>query len=145
MIIDNNEMTLKIKSFSCNESFARTTVANFCVILNPTIEEISDIKTAVSECVTNCVVHAYPNIVGDIEIFVKLIGREVNIVIKDNGVGIKDIEKAKQPFYTTVQNGDRSGMGFTVMETLMDELYVESNQGVKVTMIKYLADEVMGE
>lgn len=133
-----NEMKLKIKALSENEGFCRACVASFCANLLPTIEELSDIKTAVSEAVTNSVVHAYPDDKGYIDIIVKISGDTVYITISDSGVGISDIEKAREPFYTTIKNGERSGMGFSVMETFMDSVVVKSKigKGVTVTMTK---------
>ena len=131
---ENNEMTLIVKAHSVNESFVRSTVAAFCVPLNPTLDEITDIKTAVSEAVTNCVVHAYPNMSGDIIINVKLVNNSVYIKVSDKGVGIVDINKAIEPFYTTKPNEERSGMGFTVMESFMDTLKVVQNKGKGITV-----------
>lgn len=122
-----NEMTLIVKAISVNESFVRACVASFCVQVEPSLDEITDIKTAISEAVTNCVVHAYPKHKGEITINVKLYEDSVEILISDKGVGIKDINKALEPFYTTKPNEERSGMGFTVMESFMDELKVTSN------------------
>lgn len=133
-----NEMKLRIKALSENESFCRACVASFCSGLLPTIEELGDIKTAVSEAVTNAVVHAYPNNPGFIDILVKILGDTVYITITDTGVGIVDIERAREPFYTTIKNGERSGMGFSVMESFMDNVVVKSKlgKGVTVTMTK---------
>lgn len=133
-----NEMTLNVKSYSSNERFVRSTVAAFCVELNPTLDEINDIKTAVSEAITNCVVHAYPDSKGDISIKVKLYEDEIYISITDYGVGIVDIDKALEPFYTTKPEQERSGMGFTVIESFMDSMKVISNKtnGISVQMIK---------
>lgn len=133
-----NEMKLRIKALSENESFCRACVASFCSGLLPTIEELGDIKTAVSEAVTNAVVHAYPNDPGFIDILVKILGDTVYITITDAGVGIVDIERAREPFYTTIKNGERSGMGFSVMESFMDNVVVKSKlgKGVTVTMTK---------
>lgn len=133
-----NEMKLRIKALSENESFCRACVASFCSGLLPTIEELGDIKTAVSEAVTNAVVHAYPNNPGFIDILVKILGDTVYITITDTGVGIGDIERAREPFYTTIKNGERSGMGFSVMESFMDNVVVKSKlgKGVTVTMTK---------
>lgn len=130
-----NEMTLKLKSLSENEAFVRACVASFCLPLNPTLDEINDIKTAVSEAVTNCVVHAYPNEPGEIIINVKLINNSIYITVKDFGVGIEDISKAKEPFYTSKPEGERSGMGFTVMESFMDSVEVQSTLGTGTTVI----------
>lgn len=131
---ENNEMTLIIKAEPINEGFARSTVAAFCVPLNPTLDEITDIKTAVSEAVTNCVVHAYPFSKGEIIINVKLVNNCVYIKVSDKGVGIVDINKAIEPFYTTKPNDERSGMGFTVMESFMDTMKVTQNKGKGITV-----------
>lgn len=141
----NNEMKLRIKALSENEGFCRACVASFCSNVLPTIEELCDIKTAVSEAVTNSVVHAYPNEVGDIEIIVKISNNTIYITITDFGVGIQDIEKAKEPFYTTVNTGERSGMGFSVMETFMDSVVVKSKigKGVTITMTKNIGSNVL--
>lgn len=145
-----NEMTLTIKSLSENESFARSSVAAFCLPLNPTIDEITEIKTAVSEAVTNCVVHAYPDKTGDIVIKVKLTENEVCISVTDYGIGIDNLEKAIEPFFTTKPEDDRSGMGFTVIESFMDSFKLERNKtaGVTVSMKKRIGVkkvEVVGE
>ena len=123
---------------SVNEGFARVCVASFCVQLNPSVDEITDIKTAVSEAVTNCVVHAYPTSVkGDVVLRCELEDDMVTITITDHGVGIKDIEKAREPFYTSKPSAERSGMGFTVMESFMDNVQVSSNSfGTTVKMSK---------
>ena len=130
-----NEMTLKIKSVSENEAFARACVASFCLPLNPTLEDIADIKTAVSEAVTNCVVHAYPLDSGEIVINVKIIENSVYITVKDFGVGIENVIQAKEPFFTSKPNNERSGMGFTVMESFMDSVDVTSTLGTGTTVI----------
>lgn len=133
-----NEMKLTIKALSENEGFARSTVCAFCVGANLSLDDLTEIKTAVSEAVTNCVVHAYPNTVGDIKINAKITSEKIIISISDEGVGIDDIEKAKEPFYTTKPNEERSGMGFTVMESFMDKLIIKQNKknGVTVFMEK---------
>ncbi len=148
-----NTMSIKIPAKSENESFARAVVAAFCSSLDPTVDEISDLKTAVSEAVTNCVVHAYQKrqsnedlIALDCELYEDM----VRVKIADHGVGITDINQAMQPFYTTVQDGERSGMGFTVMQSFMDEISVNNNDGggTVVTMIKNFtkeAEKVSGE
>ena len=141
--MDYNEMSVKFKAISANEGFARVCIAAFLSEYNPTIDEIGDIKTAISEAVTNCVVHAYPKgVIGDVEMYVQVNNGEVYISISDNGIGIDDIEQAKQPFYTSKPNSDRSGMGFTVMEGFMDTLSITSghNKGVKVEMTKRLGE-----
>lgn len=134
----DNEMLLRFKSKSINESFARSAVAAFILQTDPTIEEMNDIKTAVSEAVTNCIVHAYDNEDENIEIICELEGNNLHIAIADTGKGIEDIEKARQPFYTTRPEDERSGMGFTVMETFMDTLEVLKNnpKGIIVKMTK---------
>ncbi len=137
-IINENEMKLEFLSKANNEAFARITVAAFVSQLDPTIEEISDIKTAVSEAVTNSIVHGYENKIGIIKLTCKIVDNEIFIEISDSGKGIENIEMAKQPLYTTKPNLERSGMGFTIMESFMDNLEVESIIGVgtKVTMSK---------
>lgn len=135
-----NKMNLEFSSKSDNEAFARITVASFASQLDPTIEQISDIKTAVSEAVTNCIIHGYENKEGIIKIECTLYKDSIEIVIIDNGKGIKDIEKAKEPLYTTKPELERSGMGFTIMESFMDELVVESVEqvGTKIKMKKII-------
>ena len=134
----SNFMEVTFKALSINEGFARVCVASFCVQLNPSVDEITDIKTAVSEAVTNCVVHAYPTSVkGDVILRCELEGDLVTVTITDKGVGIKDIEKAREPFYTSKPSAERSGMGFTVMESFMDNVQVLSNSfGTSVKMTK---------
>ncbi|MBO7527259.1 MAG: anti-sigma F factor [Clostridia bacterium] len=122
-----NEMEITFKALSVNEGFARALVAAFCVQANPSLDEITDIKTAVSEAVTNAVVHAYPLGDGDITIKIKLYSCGVYIDICDNGIGIEDFEKAREPFYTSKPDEERSGMGFTVMESFMDEVELKRN------------------
>ena len=136
--ITENEMKLEFISKSNNEAFARISVAAFVAQLDPTIEEISDIKTAVSEAVTNAIVHGYEDKMGIVTLICKIHENEIFIQISDNGKGIEDIDMAKQPLYTTKPNLERSGMGFTIMESFMDELQVESVLGIgtKVTMKK---------
>ena len=131
-----NEMKLEFLSKSANESFARIAVASFASQLDPTIEEIADIKTSVSEAVTNAIIHAYDNSEGTIKIHSKLFENEIEITIVDLGKGIENVEEAKSPLYTTKSNLERSGMGFTIMENFMDELKVESvvGLGTKITM-----------
>lgn len=136
-----NKMTLKVKALSINESFVRASVSGFCLQLNPSLDELTDIKTAVSEAVTNCIVHAYPNESGEITINVTLYNDSVKIEIIDNGIGIKNLEEAKKPFFTTKPNEERSGMGFTVMESFMDSVQVLNNLagGVKVELTKNIS------
>lgn len=135
-----NEMTMTVKSLSENESFIRSSVAAFCLPMNPTLDEITEIKTAVNEAVTNCIVHAYPNSVGNIVIKVKLFDDYVTISVTDFGVGIDNLEKAVEPFFTTRPDQERSGMGFTVIESFMDNFKLERNKtsGVTVTMKKHI-------
>lgn len=137
----SNFMEVCFKALSVNEGFARVCVASFCVQLNPSVDEITDIKTAVSEAVTNCVVHAYPTQnKGDIILRCELEDDLITITVTDKGVGIKDIEKAREPFYTSKPSQERSGMGFTVMESFMDNVEVFSNSfGTTVKMTKKVA------
>ncbi len=137
----SNFMEVTFKALSVNEGFARVCVASFCVQLNPSVDEITDIKTAVSEAVTNCVVHGYPNSVkGDVILRCELEDNVVTVTVSDKGVGIKDIEKAREPFYTSKPSAERSGMGFTVMESFMDEVQVTSNSfGTSVRMTKKIS------
>lgn len=129
-----NEMLLEIDSLSKNESFARMVVAGFVAQLDPTVEEIADIKTAVSEAVTNAIIHGYEEENGKISIICKISEHEIFIEIKDCGKGIEDIEKAMEPLYTTKPDMDRSGMGFSFMEAFMDDLEVESKLGAGTTV-----------
>lgn len=130
-----SEMKLQIESRSVNESFARVAVSAFVSQLDPTVEEINDIKTAVSEAVTNCIVHAYREKLGIIYINVKLLeGGTAQIKIRDKGCGIKDIKKAMEPLYTSL-GGDRAGLGFSVMESFCDKISVRSKFGVGTTVI----------
>ena len=133
-----NEMKIEFASKSANEAFARISVAAFASQLDPTIEEIADIKTSVSEAVTNAIIHAYPNREGIIKLKATLFENEIEIEVSDTGEGIENIEEAKEPLYTTKANLERSGMGFTIMENFMDELKVESivGLGTKITMNK---------
>lgn len=134
----DNEMKLEFISKASNESFARITVAAFAAQLDPSIEELADIKTAVSEAVTNCIIHAYENRLGVVRLSARLKEDEIIIEISDHGKGIENIEMAKEPLYTTKPNLERSGMGFTIMESFMDDVKIESvvNLGTKVTMSK---------
>lgn len=137
-----NKLRLTLPALSINESAARAMVSAFCAQLNPTIEEIADIKCAVSEAVTNCIVHAYKDVPGEIYITVWLSDtRTVKIEIRDKGCGIADTELVKTPLYTTDQSGERSGMGFAVMESFMDKLSLRSVVGkyTKVTLQKQLS------
>ena len=136
-----NEMRMRLPSLSVNEGMARAAVAAFCAQLDPTASELADIKCAVSEAVTNCIVHAYRDTVGIIYITVKLCeGGLVRIEIKDKGCGIENVELARTPLYTTDREGERSGMGFTVMESFCDKVRVFSGckKGTTVTLFKYV-------
>lgn len=126
---DTNEMLLEFESKSQNESFARTVVAAFAAQLDPTIEELADIKTAVSEAVTNSIIHGYADCVGKIQMKCVICKDELTVEIKDFGVGIENIQKAMEPLYTTRPELERSGMGFSFMEAFMDHLEVESKVG----------------
>ena len=134
----DNEMKLEFLSKSSNEAFARITVAAFASQLDPTIEELADIKTAVSEAVTNCIIHGYEDTEGLIKIRARLIKNTIEIEISDTGKGIEDIELARKPLYTTKGNLERSGMGFTIMESFMDDVEIDSvfGLGTKVIMRK---------
>lgn len=137
-----NEIRFTVPSLSVNEGTARAVVSSFVVQVDPTVEELSDIRTAVSEAVTNCIVHGYRNSSGAVEITVRLLpNREIYIRIKDNGCGIPDIEQAMQPLFTTAPEEERSGLGFSVMESFMDRLVVRSKigRGTTVTMRKKLS------
>ena len=124
-----NEMTLIFDSMPENEGLARVTVAAFCTQLNPTMEEVADLKTAVSEAVTNCIIHGYKGEVHKIRMNCIRKERTIYVEIEDKGVGISDVEKAMEPLYTTRADQDRSGMGFTFMEAFMDEVKVISQVG----------------
>lgn len=142
----DNMMKLEFLSKSTNEGFARVAVASFVSQLDPTIEELSEIKTAVSEAVTNSIVHAYDDELGMISISAQIKDDTVTIQIKDKGKGIPDIDKAKEPLYTTKPDLERSGMGFTIMESFMDKLIVKSevNKGTSVTMSKRIKKNIQG-
>lgn len=134
----DNEMKLEFLSKSNNEAFARITVAAFASQLDPTIEELADIKTAVSEAVTNCIIHAYENTEGTIRVKAKIIKNVIEIEISDTGKGIENVELARKPLYTTKANLERSGMGFTIMESFMDNVEIDSvlGLGTKIIMRK---------
>lgn len=131
-----NEIKLQLPSKSSNESFARIAIAAFFTQLDPTLDEITDIKTAVSEAVTNCIVHGYANSIGYIFIHAKIIDdNKIYIKIRDKGCGIENVQKAIEPMYTTCKTGERSGLGFTVMQNFMDKLSVKSTKGGGTTVI----------
>ena len=142
-----NEMKLQFLSRSANEAFARVSVAAFATQLDPTLDEISEIKTAVSEAVTNSVVHGYKNGLGIIYINVRIYeGGRIVIMVKDKGCGIEDIGQAMEPLYTSSDSGDRAGMGFTIMQSFMDKLKVSSKAGggTRIVMEKQLSLKIKG-
>lgn len=140
--MENNHMKLEFLSRSNNESFSRVVVAAFASQLDPTLEELSDIKTAVSEAVTNAIIHGYEYGEGLIVIESYIYGNTIEITVSDSGKGIEDLDEAMEPFYTSKPNLERSGMGFTVMETFMDSLVVESleGKGTVIKMTKHIKD-----
>ena len=130
----NNYMILEFPSKSCNEAFARSAVACFAAQMDPTLEELGDIRTAVSEAVTNCIVHAYPDALGMITLRCRILKDNVlDIVVKDKGIGISDVNQARRPAFTTGGN-ERSGMGFTIMESFMTNLDISSKPGKGTTV-----------
>ena len=136
---ETNSIKITIPGYSKNEGLARMCAAAFAAQLDPTVEEISDIKAAVSEAVTNCIVHGYRDKIGDIDIKMKVIGEDtLYIKITDKGTGIEDVEQAMQPLFTTCPGGERAGLGFAVMESFTDKLRVKSTpgKGTSVTMVK---------
>ncbi len=146
--IYENEMNLEFISKSNNEAFARIAIAAFAASLDPTIEELSDIKTAVSEAVTNSIIHGYEDTEGIVKINCKIIANSIIIEVSDTGKGIENIEEARKPLYTSKPNLERSGMGFTIMESFMDDVKIESIVGIgtKVTMKKLIKkDEILDE
>ena len=138
------QMTVEFDSLSKNESFARVVVAAFVARLNPTVDEIADIKTAVSEAVTNSIIHGYENKNGKIKIETEIDKDQVTVIVTDYGIGIADVKKAMEPMYTSKPELERSGMGFAFMEAFMDELNVESQkgQGTVITMRKVIGKEI---
>lgn len=138
-----NNIILKFPSISENESFARSVVAIFALQLNPSISQISDLKTAVSEAVTNAIVHGYPNEIGEITLEARIDEDTIHINITDVGVGIENLEQALEPFFTTKEDDERSGMGFTIMKSFMDDVVVtsEKGNGTKIRMSKKLTSD----
>ena len=139
-----NQMKCSFESRSANEAFARIAVAGFVTALDPTVEELSDLKTAVSEAVTNSIVHGYPNQLGTVYIDAKIFQEEnledgavnwVQIRVRDKGCGIPDVKQAMEPLYTTCTTGERSGLGFVIMESFMDKVKVTSKVGVGTTVV----------
>lgn len=141
------KVSIEMESYSHNEQFARVVTAVFVARMDPTIEELEDIKTAVSEAVTNCVIHAYEDTVGRILMELEVNGNELIVSVRDWGLGIADIAKAREPLYTSKETGDRSGMGFTFMETFMDKVEVISkpNEGTTVIMRKRIGNTQLVE
>ena len=140
----NNEMKLKIPGKSVNEGFARSAVAAFAAQLDPTVAEIADIKTAVSEAVTNCIVHAYRDTIGTIYIETRVLENRVFMIkIKDRGCGIADVKQAMEPLFTTAPGEERAGLGFSVMESFMDKVTVRSTlgKGTVVTLTKKIGEK----
>ena len=136
-----NYMELSFPSLSVNEQFARAAVSCFAAQLDPTLDELGDIKTAVSEAVTNCIVHGYPDTIGTVTLRARILpGGVLEIMVRDHGCGIADVDKAREPMYTT-GGAERSGMGFTIMESFMTELRVRStpDKGTTVTMRRKIA------
>lgn len=133
-----NYMKIEFDSKSQNEAFARVVVAAFASQLDPTIEEITDIKTAVSEAVTNAIIHGYENNMGMVTVTCRIDGNQLEIIIEDKGQGIDNVEQAREPLFTSKPQLERSGMGFTVMETFMDEVevYSELEKGTTIRMVK---------
>ena len=142
-----NEMKIEFISKSSNEAFARIAVAAFASQLDPTIEELADIKTAISEAVTNSIIHGYEKKQGIVKIVSKLKENEIIIEISDKGKGIENVDQAKEPLYTTKPNLERSGMGFTIMESFMDKLEIESivGLGTKIIMSKVIKPKIDNE
>ena len=136
-----NEMTLAFDSISENEEFARVTVAAFASQLNPTLEEVADIRTAVSEAVTNAIIHGYPEGIHTIVLRVRMENQQLEVWVIDEGVGIADISRAMEPLYTSRPDLERSGMGFMFMEAFMDEVKVESSPGIGTTV--YMKKQIM--
>jgi len=139
-----NYLKLQFYSLPRNQAFARDAVAAFCLELNPSLSDLSDVKTAVSEAVTNCTVHAYKGNLGIVTVECEIEDEELHIKVSDTGRGIADISQAIQPFYTSAPSDERSGMGFTIMQTFMDEFKVNSIQGegTVVYMTKCFKTEV---
>lgn len=142
--MSKNYLKLQFYSYPRNQAFARDAVAAFCVELNPSLADLSDVKTAVSEAVTNCTVHAYRGECGMVTVECEIEDCKLHIKVSDQGSGIADVEKAMQPFFTSLPSDERSGMGFTIMQTFMDEFSVESvkGEGTVVYMSKSFKTEV---
>ena len=143
----NNYMKLRFKSISGNEALARASVASFAAGMDPSVEDMADIKTAVSEAVTNCIVHGYEGKTGIVEMSVYSEGKKITIKISDRGCGIHNIDKAREPLYTSKPESERSGMGFTIMESFMDSVKVISGEGKGTTVImtKKIRENVLSD
>ena len=143
----NNKFNLTFLSLSENEAFARSVISFFMLKLNPSISELGDVKTAVSEAVTNCIVHGYPGSCGEISLSCEIIGQDLHINISDKGVGINDLALALEPFYTTKPEEERSGMGFTIMRSFMDDFSIESvkGEGTHIYMKKTIVTDKEGK
>lgn len=141
--MQQNEMKLEFDSRSCNEGFVRVAVAAFMTQLNPTLEEVADVKTAVSEAVTNAILHGYEGAVKKVTVKCRIAGQVLEVRVEDQGKGIPDVEKAMEPLFTTKGDSDRAGMGFAFMEAFMDTLKVESQvgKGTCVTMTRQIGRE----
>lgn len=140
---NSNSIKMVFRSYPENEKISRTTAAVFASVLDPTLEELSDLKTAVSEAVTNAIIHAYPEEDGLIEMYLEREGRTIRVTVIDYGVGIENVEKSMEPLYTTSSAMERSGMGFTFMEAFSDELLVTSlpGKGTTVKLVKSMGKE----
>ena len=145
--MQNNHMELKFSARSQNESFARVTVAAFVSQLDPTVEELTEIKTVVSEAVTNAIIHGYEEQEGQVYIECSIIEGNIELIIEDQGRGIEDIDEAREPLYTSKPEMERSGMGFTIMENFMDEIEIVSRPGVgtRVRMVKFLKNHSLAK
>lgn len=136
----DNYLKISFPSKSVNEAFARMVISSFCMPLDPTVEQMNDVKTAVSEAVTNCVVHAYPDKIGTVYITASLSGGSLTISVRDKGIGIENVKQAMQPMFTPDSEGERAGLGFAVMQAFMDTVKVSSkkDKGTKVVMTKII-------
>ena len=135
-----NEMSISFTALSENEAFARVAVAAFVLPLNPTMEELTEIKTIVSEAVTNAIIHGYQEEYGIIYLQCKIVGDKMELIIEDHGVGIEDVDVVRQPLYTSRPDLERSGMGFTIMESFVDEIEVDSavKRGTRLRFVKHI-------
>lgn len=145
-ISDRNQMEITFTNLAENERIGRTLAASFALVCNPTMEELNDFKTAVSEAVTNAIIHAYPESEGIISMKLSRDKNTVTVTVTDQGVGIRDVKRSMEPLYTTIRSGERSGMGFTFMEAFSDELHVHSQpgQGTRVQLVKNMGEKMGG-